>query len=464
MNRWDRSRERFWCRSSSSPLHFRLKSRQSHTLRQRWPAPVSNAAAKAGAITATNVLDRGAYIDGSQYGPSYGNAPWDTNTWNLFESHAQRKVSRLFWARPGMIAGKRGYPGIGDGYFKEFYPGDFEGVRQRGAIPLVDWDSWTLGGTAAQQSVYSLANIANGNFDTYIRQWATDAKAWGHPFFLRFDDEMNGDWYPWSELNNGNTAGQFVTAWRHVHDIFESVGATNATWVWCPNVGSTDSSQMMPFAEVYPGDAYVDWTGLDGYNNYPQSLTFSQVFLGTDAGTTWLADSYRQVLALAPTKPMIIGETASNEYPPTGTTSGNVKANWITDMLTTQLPYNFPGIRAVVWFNWDCDPGSTYDIESSPAAQAAFASGINSGYYTANNYANLNTSPIPPPTLPAISTASPTPTATPLPTLTPTPTQTPTPTATPKPTATPRPTRTPTACRRNAASRSHRRPALASPP
>ena len=46
------------------------------------------------------------------------------------------------------------------------------------------------------------------------------AQEWGHPFFLRFDWEMNGFWFPWSEGVNGNKPGEFVAAWRHVHDIF----------------------------------------------------------------------------------------------------------------------------------------------------------------------------------------------------------------------------------------------------
>ena len=92
------------------------------------------------------------------------------------------------------------------------------------------------------------------------RQWATAAKAWGHPFFLRFDHEMNGNWqFPWAELLNGNKPGDYVKAWRHVHDMFTSLGATNVSWVWCPNVsgGST-----RPMAQLYPGDAYVDLTQL----------------------------------------------------------------------------------------------------------------------------------------------------------------------------------------------------------
>jgi len=31
---------------------------------------------------------------------------------------------------------------------------------------------------------------------------------------------MNGKWQPWSIGVNGNTAAQYVTAWRHAHDIF----------------------------------------------------------------------------------------------------------------------------------------------------------------------------------------------------------------------------------------------------
>ena len=47
---------------------------------------------------------------------------------------------------------------------------------------------------------------------------------------------MNGNWFAWMEGVNGNQPGEYVAAWRHVHDIFTAVGATNVSWVWCPNV------------------------------------------------------------------------------------------------------------------------------------------------------------------------------------------------------------------------------------
>ena len=45
--------------------------------------------------------------------------------------------------------------------------------------------------------------------------------------------------------------------------------------------------------------------------------------------------------------------------------------------------------------NWKIDSSRTYPIESSQAATDAFAAGIGSSIYSANQFANLNTSPIP---------------------------------------------------------------------
>ena len=57
-----------------------------------------------------------------------------------------------------------------------------------------------------------------------------------------------------------------------MHDIFAQQGVTNATWVWCPNIASAVSHAA---ATLYPGDNYVDWTCMDGYN------------WGTDHGNSW---------------------------------------------------------------------------------------------------------------------------------------------------------------------------------
>lgn len=324
----------------------------------------------------------GAYISGSTYGTSLGDAPWDTNTWDLFETNAGKKVSVLHWGQAWHWRAQSGYSGILDGFYQKFYPGDFDKVRQRGAIPFLDWGSWSLDNAGSvYQPAFSLNQIISGTYDSYIRQWAIDAKNWSHPFFLRFDWEMNGNWFPWSEKVNGNSSGQFVSAWKHVHNIFTSVGATNVTWVWCPNINYPGS---IPLSILYPGDSYVDWVCIDGYNwgtNNPGHpdvwKSFYQVFKPT----------YDEVTALAPDKPLIIGETASSE-------SGGSKAAWIKDMLAQAIPIHFPKINGFLWFNWNTD-NSDWVIETSTAAREAFYFGISSPYYATNDFKNLNVVPIP---------------------------------------------------------------------
>src|SRR5712691_10381640 len=99
-----------------------------------------------------------------------------------------------------------------------------ENVRGHGSIPMGSREPWGDRRGTVNQPAYSLQNIINGNFDAYITIWARDSKAWGHPYFLRFAAEMNGNWFSFSEGVNGNTPGQFVKAWRHVHDLFTAQG------------------------------------------------------------------------------------------------------------------------------------------------------------------------------------------------------------------------------------------------
>jgi len=92
-------------------------------------------------------------------------------------------------------------------------------------------------------------------------------------------DELTGTWFPWAEGVNGNQAGEFATAWRHVHDIFTAEGVTNVVWVWSPNV---EYGGVQPMRPLYPGDRYVDVMAVDGYNwgntNGKRWQTFSQIF------------------------------------------------------------------------------------------------------------------------------------------------------------------------------------------
>jgi hypothetical protein len=317
----------------------------------------------------------GALVDGQA--PSTANMQ-PGGIFDVFETRAQKKISILHWGQPWKM---------NDNY-QNFYTPWFDRVRSHGSIPLIDWSSWHLS-DGINQPDFKLSAIYTGAHDDYIRQWALSAKSWGHPFFLRFDWEMNGNWqFPWSEQLNGNQPGDYIKAWQHVHDIFTQNDVTNVTWVWCPNISGLTTR---PMASLYPGDAYVDWTCLDGYNKESTWLGFHTLFTGS--GINWLFNSYQEILAVAPTKPIMLGEFASLE----AGDGGAKKATWITDALMTQLPINFPKIKAIVWFNWDDNnPVYTFPIESSQASIDAFATAIKSDYFSKNNFATLNASPIPP--------------------------------------------------------------------
>ncbi|HET9168587.1 MAG TPA: glycosyl hydrolase [Actinospica sp.] len=119
-----------------------------------------------------------------------------------------------------------------------------------GTIPLVSWGVDLRGGA-----------VASGAKDAYLREQAKAVVRFGKPVFIRLDWEMNGSWYPqWSAPAVGPSA--YIAAWRHVVDVFRQAGASNAAFVWCPNDGEFDAG---PWTRWYPGDAYVDWVGLDTY-------------------------------------------------------------------------------------------------------------------------------------------------------------------------------------------------------
>jgi beta-mannanase len=186
---------------------------------------------------------------------------------------------------------------------------------------------------------------------------------------------MNGGWFAWAEGVNGNKAGEYVAAWRHVHDIFTQVGATNATWVWCPNVDP--ENQMQDLGKLYPGDNYVDWTGLDGYN-WGTNPTRPDRWRSFDS---LYSSTYKKITGtIAPSKPLMISEVGCSEY-------GGSKAAWIKDMLA-KIPVNYPKIHGLLWFD-KYDDGMDWPLETSASAASAFAEGIQSPAYTGGSYASL---------------------------------------------------------------------------
>jgi hypothetical protein len=311
----------------------------------------------------------GSHLTGDQ-------APWDMNAVSSFEQDAGKSPSMVQFFQPFAQCG-------GSGCSLYSFPTEpMDNIRSHGSIPVLSWSSQAIPSTLDQPD-FQLSDVISGRYDDYIAKFAAAARDWGHPFFLRFNWEMNGNWFPWSEGVNGNGGGEYVAAWRHVHDIFVAAGAGNVSWVWCPFVDP--GSSLHDLGSLYPGDAYVDWTGLDGYNwgTNPASprgwRSFDQLFRRT----------YDEIVGdIAPSKPMMLGEVGSSEH-------GGSKADWIRDALAA-VPTEYPQIRALLWFD-KFDDDMDWPIETSAPATAAFAEGIQQPAYVTAGYGGLAGGTIAPP-------------------------------------------------------------------
>jgi Glycosyl hydrolase family 26 len=236
---------------------------------------------------------------------------------------------------------------------QEFRPDAVSMCYSQHALPLLSWEPWAGLKSGPNQPAFALRRIISGAYDAYITRFAQAIRAQRWPVALRFAHEMNGNWYPWSESQSGNRPGEYVQAWRHVHDIFTRVGATNVIWVWSPNI--IRPVPQINLTDLYPGDSYVDWVGMVGYD--AQELTAGQVFDPTIARIRMFTH-----------KPLLITET--------GTGPSAWKAAWTTSLFTWLRKHR--DVVGFTWFELSRAQGGNKDwrFSADPRTQQAFHDGI----------------------------------------------------------------------------------------
>lgn len=304
-------------------------------------------------------LPKGAFL--GVYAPP---APFEATAVASFESAAGKGVAIVMWYQPWARDNR--------------YRVDSKAVSALlidGKVPLITWEPWDPGSNANQvknpgvNPEYRLSRIIAGDFDDYIRSWARDLRSLGGPVLLRPMHEMNGNWYPWCGTVNGNRPPEYVQAWRHMHDIFTQERAGNVAWVWSINHESVPASTNNRYAAYYPGDAYVDWTSISGFN-WGTSSSFGQ----WQPWWHWYSKPLTYLETLR--KPICISEFATVEQ-------GGDKAAWLLDAYKRIATH--PKVKAVVYYDAH-EKGPTRDqdwrMESSTRSRSAFRRAVAPAYFS----------------------------------------------------------------------------------
>jgi hypothetical protein len=184
-------------------------------------------------------------------------------------------------------------------------------------------------------------DVAAGQFDSSLTRQARGLASLRTPVFVTFDHE--------SDQVRRSALGQpidFVAAWRHIHELFRRAGADELIWVW---VVTGYPPRIPAAAQMWPGNAYVDWISWEAYNTSgcqagaPDPARYEPFASSVSPFFTWLR---RHGIAegIDAGKPIMISEAASARY-----SDPSLTAAWYR-----QIPavlHQHPAIRAITL--WD---------------------------------------------------------------------------------------------------------------
>jgi len=221
-------------------------------------------------------------------------------------------------------------------------------VWNHGHVPLVTWLPQPENRDDTPDDIE--LQLANGGYDRLVTRWADELATWARAdelpyerrFYFRPAHEMNGDWFPWSATDSASTPADYVAMWRHLHSSFSEAGLTSdqIQWMWSPNASGIHDLGTEPY---YPGDDYVDWVGIDGFN-----------FGNAESWSKWRTPRERfsgilRTVRRFSGKPVALPEVASSSYRD-GMYRPQDKTKWIRQLFEFVREED---IKMLLWFNVD---------------------------------------------------------------------------------------------------------------
>jgi mannan endo-1,4-beta-mannosidase len=259
---------------------------------------------------------------------------------------------------------------------REFPLASVQAIAAAGATPVITWEPMYYRRADGAETMIPAAKITGGDYDRYVEDFARSAAAWGRPLIIRFAHEMNLSRYHWggAAADYGPASPErFKAMWRHVVDVFRRVKAKNVRWAFCPNcesvpgAGPGNPAPWNTAQAYYPGDAYVDLLGMDGYN---WGNTQTPEKHGWRSSWRSFADTFGsmqgQLRALAPDKPLYVFETACAP-------TGGSKPAWLAELPAVAQRWKLAG---VIWFEANKEVDWRLTTGVSPAALRPLQTGL----------------------------------------------------------------------------------------
>lgn len=241
---------------------------------------------------------------------------------------------------------------------------------RQSSVPVVSWmhNRYTAGGTNHN----TMQEVVDGLHDAAITEAATYWASLNFRIIWRPCWEFDGNWFPWSPTSTGGgnandgfpnpgcTAATWRSAWQHMVALVQAAGASKVGFFWCPTAWFDETART----DCYPGDAYVDWCGADGYNQASASVQTTP--LGTGWREFWEihnATGHGTALVcvhdqFGPSKPFVIGET--NSLFDDGDT--NRKGNWYRNIQDNAFGKpDMPYLCGVQFFDEDLHVSEGFD-------------------------------------------------------------------------------------------------------
>lgn len=217
-----------------------------------------------------------------------------------------------------------------------------EWLVDNGRTPTISW--FTRLGGGANGPAIKWVDIAAGLYDDRLRQEATDVKAAGWPAYFAWHKE------PEREAAGDNV--DYRAAYDHVHDVFDTVGVTNLTWLVTLTAATYRGLNGGPDAWL---PSRFDVLGVDGYNRY------------TTARAPW--KSFETILtparnfAASRGMRLFVNETGSVEGDP------GQKAKWFDDMGAVLKTW-----PEVIGFSYDHEAtDAVYYVDTSSSSLQSFS-------------------------------------------------------------------------------------------